>query len=129
MQMSGFVVLLVAIVASRILNERGYRRLGSEAKLRLMDGFSKTRAYSIIPLLILIGMYWYLMTQTSVNKQALNIGYFGLLFVYVVVRSILNQVKLTQLDMPADYRQMFTIAQIVSFLGVAWFFFAVFSGI
>ncbi|HQX51917.1 MAG TPA: hypothetical protein PLY87_05125 [Planctomycetaceae bacterium] len=80
----------------------------------------------MIPLLILIAAYWYLITQTSLDRQLLNIGYFGLLIVYVVVRSILNQTKLTQLAMPADYRRMFSIGQVVSFLGIAWFFFAVF---
>ena len=129
MQMSGFVVLLAAIVASRMISERGYRALDSDEKLRLMDGFSKTRSYSMIPLLILIAAYWYLMTQTSMDKSILNVAYFGLLIIYVVVRSILNQAKLTQLEMPAGYRRMFSIAQVVSFSGVAWFFFAIFHDI
>lgn len=128
MQMSGFVVLLVAVVVGRLLNERAYRTLGSEEKLRLMDGFSKTRAYSMIPLLVLIGGYWYLATQTSLNKLTLSVVYFVLLIVYVVVRSVWNQVKLAQLEMPADYQRKFTITQVVSLLGVAWFFFAMFSG-
>ena len=104
MQMSGFVVLLAAIVASRMISERGYRALDSDEKLRLMDGFSKTRSYSMIPLLILIAAYWYLMTQTSMDKSIVNVAYFGLLIIYVVVRSILNQAKLTQLEMPAGYQ-------------------------
>ena len=128
MQMSGFVALLVAVVVGRLLNERAYRTLGSEEKLRLMDGFSKTRAYSMIPLLVLIGGYWYLATQTSLNKLTLSVVYFVLLIVYVVVRSVWNQVKLAQLEMPADYQRKFTITQVVSLLGVAWFFFAMFSG-
>jgi len=74
MQMSGLIVLLVAIVVSRMLSERGYRTLDADAKLRLMDGFSKTRSYSMIPLLVLIGAYWCLMTQTSMNKQSLNVA-------------------------------------------------------
>ena len=52
MQLSGFVVLLIAVVVGRLLNERAYRTLDSEEKLRLMDGFSKTRAYSMLLLLI-----------------------------------------------------------------------------
>lgn len=126
METSGFVVLLVSIVASRIIGERGYRTLDSDAKLRLMDGFSKTRAYSMIPLLILIAGYWLLVTQTSVDTQYLTFGYFGLLVFYVIVRSTMNQRKLTALEMPADYRRMFTFAQVVSFIGIAWFFFAMF---
>ena len=121
MQMSGFVALLVAVVVGRLLNERAYRTLGSEEKLRLMDGFSKTRAYSMIPLLVLIGGYWCLATQTSLNKLTLSVVYFVLLIVYVVVRSVWNQVKLAQLGMPADYQRKFTITQVVSLLGIAWF--------
>ena len=128
MQMSGFVVFFVAIVVSRIINERGYRTLGSEEKVRLMDGFSKIRSYALIPLLALVAGYWFLMTQTSVNKQALSVMYFGLVIVYLVVRCIVNHVKLVQLDLPSDYRRTFTIAQVVSMTGVAWFFFVLFSG-
>ena len=129
MEMSGFVVFFVCVIASRIINERGYRKLDSDAKLRLMDGFSKTRAFSMIPLLLLIGVYYYMMTQTDVSKPLLNTAYFGLLILFVVVQSIINQKKLTQLDMPAGYRRSFTISQIVSFVGVAWFIFAISRGI
>ena len=126
MQMSGFVALLGAIVASRLISERGYRKLDSEQKVRLMDGFSNARAYSMIPLLVLIATFWFLSSQTNVDKKYLAIGYFGLLIVCVIVRVILNQRKLAQLDMPADYNRTFTIAQVVSFLGIAWYFFTIF---
>lgn len=128
MQISGFVVLLATIVASRLINERAFRKLDSEAKLRLMDGFSRTRSYSMIPLLVLIVAYWYLMTQTKANPQILTVAYFGLIGVYVVARIVLNQAKLSQLDMPEDYRRLFSISQAVSFVGIAWFFFSVFQG-
>ena len=126
MEMSGFVALLGAIVASRIISERGYRKLDADQKLRLMDGFSTSRAYSMIPLLLLIAAFWFLTSQTDLDKQYLTIGYFGLLAVYVIVCVILNQRKLTQLDLPTGYHRMFTMAQVVSFLGIAWFFFTIF---
>ena len=128
MQLSGFVVLLIAVVVGRLLNERAYRTLDSEEKLRLMDGFSKTRAYSMLPLLLLIGGYWYLMTQTPLDRLTLNVVYFVLLIIYVVARSVWNQMKLVQLEMPSNYQRKFTITQVVSLLGVAWFFYAMFSG-
>jgi len=128
MEMSGFVVFIASIVISRMVNERAYRELDSETKVRLMDGFSKTRAYSMVPLLILIAAYWYLMTQVSANKQVLTAAYFGLLIAYVVIRSIMNRTKLSQLKMPAKYVRMFSLSQVISLLGVAWFFFALFYG-
>lgn len=127
MQISASVVFFVSIIASRIINERGYRKLNSDEKLRLMDGFSKTRAYSMLPLLVLIAAYYFFMTQINVDNRSLTICYFFLLVLYVVVCSFLNQRKLVQLELPADYRRMFMISQTVSFLGIACFFFVIFQ--
>lgn len=123
MQVSGVIALLVGMVASRLLNERGYRQLSAEEKVRLLDGFSGVRAYSLIPLLVLVGVLWLLTSQTQIDKQYLLFGYFSLLVVYVIAQVIFNQRKLSQLDMPAGYRQLFTLSQVVSCLGIAWFFF------
>lgn len=126
MQISGFIALLAAIGVSRFISERGYRGLDSEQKLRLMDGFSSTRMYSMIPLLVLVAGFWYLTAETEISKQLVTTAYFGLLIVYVVARTILNQRKLLSLEMPPEYRRTFMIAQAVSLVGVAWFFFTVF---
>jgi hypothetical protein len=104
--------------------QRGYHKLDAEQKIRLMDGFSSARAYSMIPLLLLIAAYWVLDSQTNLDKQYLAIGYFGLLIVYVLARAALNQRKVAHLGLPKDYNRMFTVAQAVSLVGVAWFFFA-----
>ena len=126
MEMSGFVAILAAVVISRYINETGYRKLEPDQKLRLMDGFSRTRAYSMIPLLALVGAFWFLMTRTTIDRNLISAAYFGLLIIYIVARIILNQRKLTELDMPDHYKKTFTIAQVVSFCGVAWLFFTMF---
>jgi hypothetical protein len=126
MQISGFIVLLTGIILSRIINERGYRKLNAEQKIRLMDGFSTTRAYSMIPLLLLIAAFWFLNSETNIDKQILTAGYFGLLLVYIIARVVLNQRKIAELELPGEYTRLFTLAQVVSFIGVAWFFFAMF---
>ncbi len=123
MQLSGVFVLFVAILVSRILNEKGYRKLSPEEKLRLMDGFSTIRIFSIVPLLLLIALFWFLSTQTETRLQMLTVGYFKLLILYVLTRSFLNQKKLLQLRLPKAYQQTFALSQAVSLAGVAWFFF------
>jgi hypothetical protein len=127
MEVSGFIALFVAVIVSRIINERGYRALNDEEKIRLMDGFSRARAYSMIPLLVLIGGYYLLMSKTDIDKSILSIGYFGLLIAFVVVRSVMNHKKLASMKLPEVYRRYFTISQIVSLVGVAWFFYTVFA--
>jgi hypothetical protein len=127
MEISGFIALLVAMIVGRIISERGYRTLNSEEKVRLMDGFSKTRAYSMIPILILIGAYYLLMTKTDFDKTMISIGYFSLLIVYIIFRSIMSHKKLSSMDLPATCRRYFTISQTVSLVGVAWFFYTIFA--
>jgi len=127
MQISGFIVLLTGIILSRIINERGYRKLNAEQKIRLMDGFSTTRAYTMIPLLLLIAAFWFLNSETNIDKQILTAGYFGLLLVYIIARVVLNQRKIAQLELPGEYTRLFTLAHVVSFIGVAWVFFAMFD--
>ena len=127
MEISGFVALFAAIILSRIIGERGYRRLSDDEKLRLMDGFSKARAYALIPLLILIGVYWLLLTKTGIDRNLLTIFYFALLIGWVLLRTVLNQRKLAALDLPPAYRRTFTVAQVISLLGLAWFFYAIFG--
>ncbi len=126
MQASGFIALFVAILGSRFVNERAYQKLTSDEKLRLMDGFSNVRAYSMVPLLVLMGLFWLLMTQTQLTRLVITMGYFGALVLYIAVRSILNRRKLIALAMPEAYRRSFTIAQIISLVGLAWFFFTIF---
>jgi hypothetical protein len=126
MQTSGFVALLGAVILSRFVHERGFRRLSEDEKIRLIDGSSASRTYAMIPLFVLIVAYWLLVTRTQIDKTLLTVGYFALLVVYLVARALLNWRKLVQLGLPFDYLRTFTIAQIISFIGIAWFFFAMF---
>jgi hypothetical protein len=88
-----------------------------------MDGFSKTRAYSVIPLVVLVILFYFVATQVKIDQIVLMVSYFALLLTYVVVNAIINQRKLQALQMPKPYQRFFTLAQVVSMLGVAWFFF------
>ena len=107
--------------------ERGYRTLNDEEKIRLMDGFSKTRAYAMIPVVVLIGAYYLLATKTNIDKEILSIVYFSLLALFVIIRSVLSHKKLTKMKLPRSYNNPYTLAQVVSLLGVAWFFYTIFS--
>ena len=127
MEISGIIALFLSVIISRIINEKGYRSLTSEEKVCLMDGFSKSRAYSMIPMLVLIGVYYLLMSRTSLDKGILTLSYFCLLVAYVIVRIVFNHKKLLKINMPKVYLRYFTIAQIVSVLGVAWFFYVLFA--
>jgi len=127
MEISGYIALFAALIASRIINERGYRVLSDEEKVRLLDGFSKSRAYSLIPLLGLIVGYWLLVTKTDMDREILSASYFSLLIGFIVGKSLLDQRKMALLNLPKAYRRCFTITQVASLIGFAWFFYAIFN--
>ncbi len=47
---AGMVVFMVLLISSRIIGERALSRLTKEEKLRLLEGFSRHRAYMLIPM-------------------------------------------------------------------------------
>jgi len=127
MEMSGLPVLLGAMIASRVIRERGYKQLTNEEKVELMDAFSNARMLSLAPLLVLIGGFWLLRSHTSIAPWALNAGYFILLFAYCLGLTWLYNAKVAKLNVSEKFRLNFTLSQVVSGVGVAWFFFTVVS--
>lgn len=125
MELSGYIAILTGLIAARIINERGYRTLSDEQKVRLMDGFSAQRVYALILLLVLIGGYFFLI-RAGIDPTLLSAGYFSLLAAYIIVLAVWNHWRLKALGMPDTYRRFFTASQAVSMLGVAWFFFTLF---
>jgi hypothetical protein len=120
MQISGIVAILVAVVVSRIINERGYRRLTPEEKLCLMDGFSRARAFLMLPVLGIIGTYWLLLSQTAMNRHVITLAYFGVLIAYVILVAVFNQRTMAQFNLPASNRQNYLLSQVISVAGIAW---------
>lgn len=127
MEISGYIVLLCAVVLSRYLTETSFRALDDQDKLRLMNGFSRSRAFGLVPILIIIGLYFYLIRNSEFDRDLITVAYFATLALYVLVRLVMNQRKLTALAMPPAYRRGFLFAQLISFIGVAWCFFAISS--
>ncbi|MGK7928117.1 MAG: hypothetical protein AB4290_23225, partial [Spirulina sp.] len=103
------------------LNELAYRKLNAEEKIRLMDGFSALRMFYMIPLFILFGIYFLLITFTNLSLQYLAYGYFIFYILIVFFLAFLSQKTLSKLGLPSNYRWMFTVAQIISLIGIAWF--------
>jgi len=128
MKMSGYILWMLSIIISKIINERGYRTISNAEKVRLMDGFSTTRAYSLIPLVVLICIFYLLVEKSNLDRSTINIGYFTLLVVYIVVRTLTSQQKMKALEIPMTYRKYYTLSQVIAILGVTWFLFTFLQG-
>jgi hypothetical protein len=115
----GMVVFFACAIISRMLGEQAYRRLTNDEKLRLVDGFSRERMFSMIPIVVMLGAFFLLQTQSNWDQRWVGIGFFGLLIVYSLVKGIMQRSRLVQLEMPAAYRRRFFFAQGIAYFGMA----------
>jgi hypothetical protein len=118
----GIVIFLLLIVVSRFLNERAIRTLNSEEKVKLIDSFSNMRKYNLIPIIVLIGLFFFLTSYFPEFYLTIIISYFGLLIIFVIITSLRTFKKLHKLELPAIYIKRYIVSMIVQYFGLSILF-------
>lgn len=54
LEFGGLLALLLCIMGSRYIHERGYSALDSATKVRFIDAFSKLRVFVYVPVIALV---------------------------------------------------------------------------
>ncbi|MFM7564668.1 MAG: hypothetical protein ACKO81_16770, partial [Planctomycetota bacterium] len=88
MQESGLIALVVSIFAARMIGDGGFRKLDNEQKLRLIDGFSTPRLYSAIATVLLLVLFWYLISQRTLDQRTILLWTSGLALASFIERGI-----------------------------------------
>lgn len=112
----GVIVLLVAVLGSRFINERGLQTLTAEEKTRVLDAFSAQRKYSLLPMIAVIGLafafpgrlpLWALMSA---------------LLVYIVGYSIVGIRKMHAIGLPNACIRYYRIGLATQIGGLLFYF-------
>lgn len=122
----GIGIFLITMIVSRILNEKAMKLLSVEEKSNLIDAFSGMRAYSLIPIVLIIGAYWLLIKYSEIENQILSIAYFGSLVLYLAVLHIYSYKVLLKLNYPERYIKAYTVSRVVSLAGIGVLFYSIF---
>lgn len=115
-------VFLACIAISRMVAERALRTLSPEEKIRLVDGFSGMRAYSLLPAVLIVAAA---LTASQLFPGAPGWSTFiglGLVAAYMVAVHSFIARKLARLQLPADYIRRFMFARHLGNAGVAVLF-------
>jgi hypothetical protein len=110
----GLAAFFVGMIASRILSERALRLLTPDEKLRLLDSFSRLRAFGSIPLVLLVFIFF---SITSFPPQFVMPGFLGawaLFAGFVAWQHYFVHRRLRELAISESYRAAFSRAQWVS---------------
>ncbi len=116
------IVLLVAIVLSRFVMERGLKDLPDEQRGRLVGSFS---AYRLANTTIIFGLILIFLFGTNYYPDITR--QFTVLFVALFVGlslsiSLLSYRKLRQLEMPDKYIRNFIIGLAIQYIGIGFVF-------
>lgn len=118
----GLIVLVVAVITSRIIMERALKRLSSDEKARLLDAFSSYRIYNYAALMILLVLYVasnrFFPELYSIVTPAFYITF--LLMTGIV--SFLCYRRLKELNMPFDYIRSYLISLGLQYAGIGFVF-------
>jgi len=116
----GLFGFILCLIASRYLAEQAFRSLPQDQKLILMDGFSATRAFASL-LLILAVMFGLPKIVPNSPFIGLYCG-FALLIIYVIGMHVYVVSRLRKLGVDENYQRSYLVSRHVSHLGVLCLF-------
>lgn len=122
----GLAVFAAAYILSRVINERGLKMLNADEKARLLDGFSKTRLFSSVAVIVVLGV----LILSDKLIQSLPAG-FSLAFPLAIISVLLTlnfigYKKLKTLDLPKEYVKNYLLSVFFQLIGIIFLFAPVF---
>ncbi len=120
--MIGFIVMMVMILAARMINEKAMKKLSTEEKGLLIDGFASNRNWSLGLIILLIAGYFAVIRFELVNVFVGLAVYVTLLIVFLAVQIIASHRKLEELGLPFAYITSFKISSLLRVIGFVLFF-------
>ncbi len=118
---AGMLVVLGSVVVARIIQERAFRKLEPEQKVRVMDAFSGLRMYSMLPLFVLLGVFLVTLRYARHLLVELQAAFFVLLLVHMVVMHVLIRRRLAAAKLPPVYARRLLLSRHVAQIGLLLF--------
>ena len=120
--MIGLVVMLIAVLGSRMVNDRATKKLSAEDKAVLVDAFSSNRTWSLALMILLISGYFVVLRFELVDVFV-GLGiYITLLVAFIAIQAITNLKKLARLGLPKEYITSHNVSTLIRIAGFAAFF-------
>ena len=118
----GIFALIACIVISRMLSEHAFRSLSGEQKLALMEAFSGMRAYSMLPMVLILAAVFGLLYLFPDHHRTCFLASLLILLLYVAVVHVFVLNRLNSVDLPAGYKRSFLVARHINHAGMLVFF-------
>ncbi len=118
----GLFIFLAAALLSRVVSEQALRTLTPEQKVSILDAFSSMRAYSLIPVILLVALIFGLPAFVPNSSWwSAGIGLGGSLL-FIVVFHVVAARKLKTAPVPESYKRRVLLSRHISHAGLVLLF-------
>lgn len=115
-------IFLGCVLISRIMGERALRQLSPDEKVRLLDAFSTLRAYSFVPLIVIVLAAIGLPKLFPNGPWWLSILVLSACGIYVVALHVFEVRKIGKLGLPQSYTHRHFSSRYISYVGIVILF-------
>lgn len=119
--MISLIVLVGAMLLSRVVTMRALSTLDNEQKSQLVDISRKMSRYQVIGLLVLIVLLFATMRYMEQYKTYVMLAYFVVLLLFLVIRSAVVYMRLRKMGFPQKYLNTYLLGMGIQTAGIIAF--------
>jgi hypothetical protein len=120
--MISVLVLLAFIFLARVINEKANKKLTTEKKAELIDLFSKSRTWTFGLLIVIIGIYFFILKYQMLEPLTSLAIYILLLLAFILYNTRMAYRKLKSNGFPDSFIRTYLISTSIRFVGILIFF-------
>ncbi|MBN1499422.1 MAG: hypothetical protein JW982_04675 [Spirochaetes bacterium] len=117
----GILILFAAVILSRMISERANRYISNDEKIKFVDSFSNIRKYSLIPLAIILVLFFITYRYLQKYQAVMLVIYFSLLISYVVILNLWIYFRLKKIEINRMYLRQYLISRAIPLVGIIIF--------
>ncbi|WP_438004894.1 hypothetical protein WME89_40040 [Sorangium sp. So ce321] len=117
-QFAWLIVSLLLIVGSRVMSERALSALSASDKARLVDGFSKQRIFTLVPVIALLILNYAAIKLAPERTTEIFAAVIALTVALLIAGNVLAVRKLRALGLPGSYIRKYVACRAVSLVAM-----------
>lgn len=116
--MIGFIIIIIAILLARSMNQRAMTFLTPEQQSLFLATFSKRRWLNIFVMIAQIAGYFLALNYTNWNPQIIMMVFFSSILLWIGIQAHLSYNEFMKLEFPQRVIQLYLLSSFVRLAGI-----------
>ena len=124
--MFGFIMLMIAILISRIVSEKALKKLDADQRSLLIDQFSSQRIWSLGLIIVIVAGYFLALKTNTFQPLTMLALYLLVIAVFMLIQVKIALKKLHDVSIDRDYIRAYKLSTTIRAIGILLFFIILF---